>query len=76
MLRSVGVVSGRGEHHIQGQSQTVLNHHWDYPLQKGAGELETGVGVDLNQPGLEVIVYHKVQTKYLKVTFFVFWREF
>ena len=44
----------------------VLNHSGYESCQVGARELKAGVRVHLNQPGLEVLVQHKVVAEDLK----------
>lgn len=67
VLIVVTKVVGRGEHRIEAHPQYVLYHVGDQPLQDRGGQLQAGVGVDLDQPGLEVLVHHEIQPKQLEV---------
>jgi hypothetical protein len=61
-----GVVPGRGEERVDGDSECVFEHGGDDACEEGAGEFEAGVGVDLDEPGVEVFVDHEVQSEYLE----------
>ena len=58
-----GELAGRGEDRIYRESEDVLDQVGNQPLQNSAAELETRVGVDLDQPYLEVFVNHEIQAK-------------
>lgn len=67
MLAGVGVVRGRREGEVQRQLEGLLGHVGDDAVEQRAGALQAGVGVDLDQPRLELAVYHEVQPEYLEV---------
>ena len=46
--------------------ESVLEHVGYEPCQERAGHLKTGVGVDLDQPHFEPLIYHKIQPKHLE----------
>lgn len=60
-------MGGRREDDIEGDSEGLIYHLGDDSGEEGRGEFEAGVGVDFDQPGVEVAVYHKVESKDLKV---------
>lgn len=53
-------MGGGWEEGVEADSEGVLEHDWDDPFEDGAVDLETGVVVDLDEPGLEVSVDHEV----------------
>ena len=67
MLAGVGVVRGRREGEVQRQLEGLFGHVGDDAVEQRAGALQAGVGVDLDQPWLELVVYHEVQPEYLEV---------
>lgn len=76
MLTRVAVVAGRREHHVEGQPQGLLDHEGDYAVEQWARDLEAGVGVDFDEPGVEVLVDHEVQAEDFEVVLEVVWGEF
>ena len=44
----------------------VFDHGWNEPREVGRRQLEAGVGVDFDQPRLEVLVKHKVVSENFK----------
>lgn len=67
MLGSVGVVAWRRVDNIKSQPECLVHHLRDDATEQRTGQLQARVGVDLNQPGIELAVYHKVQPEDLKV---------
>lgn len=59
---------GWWEQGIDSQSEQVLYKVGDESLKDTAAKLQTGVGIDLDQPHLEILVYHKIKPKQLEVT--------
>jgi hypothetical protein len=51
----------RRKHQVQTQLEGVVDHSGDDALEGGGAGLEAGVGVDLDEPGLEVLVDHEVE---------------
>lgn len=45
----------------------MLQHCWDDSGKELAAQLETGIGVDFDQPDVVAGVNHKVQSEYLEV---------
>lgn len=66
MLLGLGEL-GRGDVGVDGDPDGRLDHHGDDAGQIGAGELQTGVCVHLDQVGLQVLVDHEVQAEDLKL---------
>lgn len=69
MLGGVGVVSGWRIHNIEGQPQSLVQHLRHNPGKQRTAEFQTGVGVDLDEPWVEVPINHKIQPKNLKIMF-------
>ena len=67
VLGRVWVVRGGRKGQINRQFERSLNHVRDYAGQQWTDTLETWVGVDLDEPGLEVAVDHEVQSVYFEV---------
>ena len=44
----------------------VFNHGWYESREVRTRELEARVGVDLDHPGVQVLVYHEVVSEYLE----------
>lgn len=76
MLGGVGVVAGRRVDDVEGESECLVEHLGDDAGEEGAGQFEAGVGVDFYEPGIELTVYHEVQSKYLEVMLVSFRRQF
>lgn len=72
---SGGVVEGRREERIKGDTKRVFQHTWDDSLEDQTVDLEAGICVDLNQPRLEVAVYHEIETKYLEIVAPAVWLQ-
>lgn len=45
----------------------MFNHVGDDAIQQRAAAVQARIGVDFNQPWLEVTINHEIQPKYLKV---------
>lgn len=48
----------------------IFLHHFHQFLGNGSGIVHTGTHVDLNYPGVEILVYHKVVAHHLEETLF------
>ena len=53
-------------------SKARLQYIWDEAIEKRGIRLEARVGVDLNEPGFEIPIKHKVEAEELKVRRFPF----
>lgn len=60
MLGSVRVVRRRREDDIEGELEGLLDHVRDDFVEEGTADIETGIGVDLNEPRLALGIYHEV----------------
>jgi len=56
-----------GVDQIEWKFKRLLDHIGNYFIQKGTDAIQTRVGVDLNQPWLEIAINHEIQPKYLKI---------
>lgn len=45
----------------------MLQHCWDDSREELAAQLETGIGVDFDQPDVVAGVNHEVQSEYLEI---------
>ena len=66
----VVVVNVGSENRIYAYSEHVFHHSWNQSLQNWRAEFETGVRVDFNEIGFEVIVYDEVESEKFKTAFF------
>lgn len=55
------------EKRIYAEFEDVFDHCGNDPLKMRAAKLETRVCIDLDQPRLEILINHEVQTQQLKV---------
>ena len=55
--------------HVEGELEGVVQHSWQILTQQGTRLLQTRVGVDFNEPWLQVFVYHEIIPKYLETLF-------
>lgn len=67
MLTRVGVVGWRREGQVQGQLERLLSHVGNDAVEEGTGALKAGVGVDFDEPRLELAVDHEIKAKYFEV---------
>lgn len=54
------------ENNIQGQFKGIIDHSCQELFEQGGSFLETRISVDLDQPRLQIIIDHKVVSKYLE----------
>jgi hypothetical protein len=47
--------------------QRIFDHARNNSIKHGTTHLKTRIGIDFYQPRLEVIIYHEIEAKYLKV---------
>jgi hypothetical protein len=66
VLLGVLPVLRRREDQVQTEFEGTVGHSRDDSLESSGGGLETGVGIDLDEPGLEVLIDHEVQSKNLE----------
>lgn len=45
----------------------MLGHVGDDAVEERTGAFKAGIGVDFDEPGLELAVYHKVKPENLKI---------
>jgi hypothetical protein len=64
------IAQGWREDRIEANSQSILDHTGNYSLQNGTVQFQARIGVDLDQPRLEVRVNHEVESEYLKIAAF------
>lgn len=50
----------------------LLHHIRNDPIEKAPRTVKAGVRIDLDEPRLEVAIYHKIQSKNLEVVELVF----
>ena len=55
-----GKVAGGEDKGVQAQPQGVFYHGWDYSGHEWTVDLEAGVGVDLNEPYVVLLIDHKI----------------
>ena len=67
MLAGVGIMCGRRKGQVKTQLEGLFNHVGDNSVDDRTCTVQTGVGIDLNQPGLEVPINHEIQPKNLEV---------
>lgn len=67
VLTGVGVVRGRREGQVEGQLEAQLSHIRNDAVEEGTGTLQAGVGVDFDEPGLEIGIDHEIQSEDLEV---------
>ena len=58
---------GRRKQTVQSQLQSIFDHFGNQTGQKRTGQLQTRVGVDLDQPNIQMGIDHEIQAKYLKI---------
>lgn len=64
-IRQLLAFEGR-KNHVQRQFERVVKHTGHQCAQPLVGLLETGVGVDLDEPGVQLLVDHEVVAKDLE----------
>jgi hypothetical protein len=56
---------------IEGEFEGLLDHVGDDAVEEGTAAIEAGVGVDLDQPRLKILIDHEVQPQNLEVVHLV-----
>ena len=72
MLCCVGVVSWWRVYYIKCEPECLIKHGGNNSVEKRTVEFKAGIGVDLDEPGVEVSIDHKIEAKDLKIMFFPF----
>lgn len=67
MLAGIGVVGRGREGEIKSKFKGLFSHVGNNPIEKRTGALKARIGIYFNEPGLELAIYHEVQTKNLEV---------
>ena len=67
MLIGVGVVGWRREGKVKGELEGLFPHIRNDAVEQRTGTLKARVGVDFNEPRLELAVNHEVKAKYFKI---------
>ncbi len=62
----IGMLLLAPKHLVDGQRESIVEHAGQQFLQHWGGLFDAGVGVDLNQPRVALVVKHEVVTEYLK----------
>ena len=66
MLSGIGVVGGRREGQVEGEFEAELSRVGNDAVEQRTCTLQTRIGVDFDEPGLEVLVNHEIQSKDLE----------
>lgn len=62
----VGPVHGGRSEEVEGEFEGTIDHARYDPFQGGGGSLKARVGVDFDEPGLEVLVDHEIEPEYFE----------
>lgn len=63
MLLRVWPELGRGSENVKGQLEGVIKHPRNHSIKGRTRCLETWISIYLNEPRLEILIYHKIQAK-------------
>lgn len=67
MLCRIGVVTGRRVDDVEGETEGLVEHLRYDAAEERTGQLEAGISIDFDEPGIEISVNHEVQSEYLEV---------
>ena len=67
MLSGIGVVGGRREGQVEGEFEAELSHVGNDAVEQRTCTLQTRIGVDFDEPGLEIGIDHEIESKDLEV---------
>ena len=58
---------------ILNSNKSTEKHVRNDPFQKWTTQFQTWIRIDLDQPRLEILIYHKIQTEYLEIGLQTIW---
>jgi len=53
--------------------ERIFNHGGNKTFEDSTAELQARIGVDLDQPNLEILINHEIQPKHLEVILSPLW---